>query len=331
MGERELIAKIAALPGPEPPGLLQGIGDDCAVVEGPEGKAFLLTMDTLVPEVHFLQKDHPPRLLGRKSVSVNVSDIAAMGGTPLYCLLSLTLAPSFDGAYVEALCAGMAEACRRYGCRLVGGDTVQGPNMSLSLTLIGESRQDLVVYRHGAQPGDDIWVSGPLGSAAAGLALLQRGSAGKAFTELLEAHFDPKARTGLAPSLAAKGIHAMIDLSDGLATDLAHICSSSGVGAKIYADLLPAAPALMDASRETGTDALQWQVSGGEDYELLFTAGPEDKPQLLEISEHLPTPLCRIGEIVAGTGVTMERHDRHGKRIVEDIGYRGYEHFVDGG
>ena len=174
MTERDLIEQIRTLTCNKGEGLVQGIGDDCAVVEKDQQHVWLLTMDTLVESVHFDCSWHPPYLLGRKAVSVNVSDIAAMGGRPVFALLSLGLPADFAPEWATELSRGINDACRHYGCLLIGGDTVCSPEkVTLTLTLIGETEKDRVLYRHTACPGDAIWVSGSLGYAAAGLDFFQ--------------------------------------------------------------------------------------------------------------------------------------------------------------
>ncbi|MCI5143795.1 MAG: thiamine-phosphate kinase, partial [Candidatus Electrothrix sp. ATG1] len=233
MTERDLIKQIRNLVSHEGAGLVQGIGDDCAVVEKDQENVWLMTMDTLIESVHFDCSWHPASLLGRKAVSVNVSDIAAMGGRPVFALLSLGLPADFSPEWATDLSQGINGACSHYGCLLIGGDTVCSPEkVSLTLTLIGEAPREQVLYRHAAQPGDAIWVSGSLGNAAAGLDCFRSGrfsplSSGypPEIEACLKAHLDPEARVELARSLARSGcVHAMMDLSDGLATDLSHLC-----------------------------------------------------------------------------------------------------------
>ncbi|MGB5685936.1 MAG: thiamine-phosphate kinase, partial [Candidatus Electrothrix sp.] len=247
MTERDLIEQIRNLACDKGEGLVQGIGDDCAVVEKDQQHVWLLTMDTLVESVHFDCSWHPPYLLGRKAVSVNVSDIAAMGGRPVFALLSLGLPADFAPEWATELSRGINDACHQYGCLLIGGDTVCSPEkVTLTLTLIGETEKDRVLYRHAACPGDTIWVSGSLGYAAAGLDCFRSGEiVGKKeypseLAPCIKAHLDPEARVDLARALAQTGcVHAMMDLSDGLATDLSHLCQRSKVGARIEAEKLP--------------------------------------------------------------------------------------------
>ena len=331
MNERQIIDQIAALTHRADERLLKGIGDDCAVVAKDGRLVWLLTVDTMIEEVHFDRAFHPPKQLGRKAVAVNVSDIGAMGGRPLFALLSVGLPRTFDPAWFRAFAEGLAEACREYGCLLIGGDTVASPQgFNCSLTVIGEAAADRVVYRSGARPGDTVWVSGPLGLAAAGLALLRRGlgDLADAFAPLLAKHLDPAARVELGRRLGESGlVHAMMDLSDGLATDLAHLCQQSGVRARIAARDLPISPALIEAARLTGDDPEQWAIGGGEDYELLFTAAADGHDQVLELGRQCGLQLAPIGVIVEGRGVVLLRQRTDGTCEECGIAYQGYDHF----
>lgn len=331
MNERDIIAYINALAPANAPGLIKGIGDDCAVIDRDDHHVWLLTLDTLIESVHFDCAFHPPQLLGRKAVSVNVSDIGAMGGQPRFALLSVGMPPGFSSAWFEGFAQGLAAACRDYGCLLIGGDTVASPQgLNFSLTLIGEALRERVVYRRGAQVGDTIWVSGPLGWAAAGLALLQRGIGrdNEPFFPLLERHLNPRARVELGAQLAASGlVHAMMDLSDGLATDLAHLCTASAVGAEVWAQHLPGQELLIQAASLTGEDPVHWAIGGGEDFELLFTASPEAQTALMALGRQCDLQLTAIGTIVAGGGVNLMRQGEDGTMSPEAVSFGGYDHF----
>jgi thiamine-monophosphate kinase len=331
MNERQIINYLAALVDRADERLIKGIGDDCAVVEKDGRMVWLLTMDTMIEGVHFDPVFHPPEQLGRKAVSVNVSDIGAMGGRPIFALLSIGLPKAFDPSWFEAFAGGLADGCRQYGCLLIGGDTVVSPQgFNCSLAVIGEVMADRVVYRSGARPSDTIWVSGPLGFAAAGLELLHRrlDVASSAFAPLLKKHFDPTARIELGQRLGESGlVHAMIDLSDGLATDLAHICKQSGVQAKIASWHLPTSPALIEAARLTGADPVQWAINGGEDYELLFTAAADAHGHVLELGRQCGLVLEPIGTIVEGDGVVLLRQHFDGTCEECGIAYQGFDHF----
>ncbi len=327
MKERELIEQVRAMTGAAGGDLVLGIGDDCAVIKRDESRVWLLTMDTLVESVHFNRSWHPPLELGQKTVAVNVSDIAAMGGRPLFALLSLGLPEGFSESWSMDLCQGISRACRHYGCLLVGGDTVRTVDgVSLTLAVIGEMDTDRVLYRSGAGPGDTVWVSGPLGWSAAGLALLKSGKsvAKPAFQPLVRSHLVPRARTDLGPLLAESGlVHAMMDLSDGLATDLSHLCAASGVGARVEEERLPGGPELAAAAELLHRDRTGWMIGGGEDYELLFTAPAAADEELERLASGAGCTIYRVGTIESGQGVRLA--GRSGR--VRDITFRGYDHF----
>ena len=336
MKERELIEFIAAMAGRDAPGLLCGIGDDCAVIDKTGDTAWLLTMDTLIEGIHFKLDHHPPFELGRKAVSVNVSDIAAMGGEPRFALLSVGFPTTLAQSWTTRFFDGIVDACKSYGCLLIGGDTVRSEDaISLTLTLIGEMKTEQVVYRRGALPGDHIWVSGPLGLAAAGLNLCLhcdesvREEEGVAVA--LAAHLNPMARSGLGPALARRRLaRAMMDLSDGLATDLAHLCKRSGVGAVVEERLLYRHPVLLKVAERLGLDPLSMMLSGGEDYELLFTAPPEYKESILSIAKQYSMFFQRVGTIEQGSGVCLLREGAAGSAgELLDISYQGFDHFAD--
>lgn len=323
LAERAIIAQIAGQQRSSL-NLVKGIGDDCAVVAGAGGTVSLWTMDTLIESVHFDLAWHPPEQLGRKTVSVNVSDIAAMGGTPRFALFSLGLPGSADKSLVDSLLAGMFDVMAGYDITLAGGDTVFSPErIVLTLTLCGEMAADQVCYRAGAMAGDDVWVSGFLGEAAGGLALCRRGMHGEGrFSSLVRAHCDPTPQLDLGRLLAASGlIHAMLDLSDGLATDLAHICTASGVGAEIVADQVPFSPVLLEAASELRMEPLDLALAGGEDYQLLFTVPAEKRVSIEELGVRSGHRLFRVGKMVAGDRVILRQG---GKR--RDITFGGYEH-----
>ena len=323
----ELIQRYAAVQKNDY--LVKGIGDDCAVIKKDEKDHLLLTTDTLVEGVHFNLSWHPPYLLGRKSASVNLSDIAAMGGQPKACLLSVAF-PAGVPSWFEDFMKGFSDVLAGHDTLLVGGDTVKGHHdIVITVTLIGEVDKKQICYRAGAQPGDTIWVSGPLGSAAAGLSLCQKGlgnsedASGK-WQQLVKAHLDPEPLVSLGKALAKSGfVQAMMDISDGLATDLAHLCTAGGVGAEIQQDLLPVSENLEQAAAELKTDVIDWIVKGGEDYQLLFTAKPSDEQMLRKIVTDLTGgEIFAGGRIIEGQGVYL---CSNGKR--EDISYQGYDHF----
>lgn len=324
-GEREIIARIRQAAGSSED-LLLGIGDDCAVYKTAPDRVSLVTTDTMVEGVHFDLRWHPPAELGRKAASVNISDIAAMGGLPRFALLSLALTQAIGSQELEAFMAGFLAVLSEHGMVLIGGDTVQGGQESvLSVTVLGEMAAAELITRKGARIGDVVLVSGFLGEAAAGLALCRRGLAREpGWQPLVGAHLDPVPQVALGRLLAASGlVHAMQDLSDGLATDLAHICAESGVGAEVAAEKIPLSPLLREAAARCGQSPLDWALAGGEDYQLLCTADEQlVAPLCALVREKLGRELFAVGRIVAGGGVFLEEA---GQR--REISYQGYEHF----
>lgn len=331
MNERDIINMISGVTAGEAEALVLGIGDDCAVVKKDTDTVWLITMDTLVESVHFDRSWHSAYKLGRKSISVNVSDIAAMGGKPLFVLLSAGLPKGFDPSWFKAFSEGVAAACTEYGCLVIGGDTVRCPEgYSFTVTVIGETLKQDVIYRHSAQPGDDIWVSGPLGHAAAGLSLFLEDRHGEDDKRLLEAHLDPKARVEYGHLLAReKLVHAMMDLSDGLATDLAHLCLRSGVKAQVIEQDIPVSDELQLAAAKLAKSPVDLALRGGEDFELLFTASPEHRDSIIAAAKQCGLTPFLIGIIAEGEGVTLLSAEPGGKVTEQAVSYGGYDHFPE--
>lgn len=328
--EKDIISFIRGLAGEGDNKVLTGIGDDCAVIRQDEETAWLLTTDTLVEEVHFDLSWHPSFLLGRKTAAVNISDIAAMGGKPLYALLNIAITDDFKTARLEEFMGGFTEILQEYEVGLIGGDTVKSKAMSMfSVTVIGQAARDRILYRSGARPGDLIWVSGSLGEAAAGLDLCQQGFTGQAgqagkWAPLINAHLDPKPLVELGRLLAESGlVRAMMDISDGLATDLSNLCRESRVGARIYRERLPGSGLLQEAAVQLNSSEIDWLVKGGEDYQLLFCSAPENAGALVKIAGNL---YC-IGEITGDEGVLLCSKDKGREEIIE-ISDKGYDHFA---
>lgn len=330
LSEKEIIAMIRSRSAAGDDGLLRGIGDDCAVIRRGGGLVELVTTDALVEGVHFDSGWHPPRLLGRKAAAVNLSDIAAMGGRARYAFLSLGLPGDYEEVWLEELMAGFLERLAEFDTLLIGGDTVRSPEGSiLSVTVLGEVAEGSVLLRSTARVGDLVLVSGPLGEAAAGLELCRQGhySATEArWSRLLNAHLDPQPEISLGLVLAASGlVSALMDLSDGLATDLANLGRESGVGAEIEAARLPIAPETWQAADFLQAEALAWALSGGEDYRLLLTVAPEQLDALLAVvHRELNRELYPVGRIVAEPGVRLL--DGGSRREISDL---GFDHFRD--
>jgi thiamine-monophosphate kinase len=309
--------------------VIKGIGDDCAVLRQNNGKHFLVTIDTLVEGVHFDLAWHPPFLLGRKTGAVNLSDIAAMGGQPRFALLSMAF-PGSAPAWLVDFLAGFHEMLQEYDTHLVGGDTVKSSNdLSISVTIIGAAAEDAICYRSEAEIGDLVFVSSTLGDAAAGLALCQSGLStedSEQWQQLINAHLDPLPQVQLGKILAQSGlVHAMMDISDGLATDLAHICKESGVGAEIIKKDLPVSEHLKSAAEKLVNPALDWVLKGGEDYQLLFTVSPNHEQELCNlVLEKTGREIFCIGKIIKGQGVFLSDGANR-----EEVSFQGYDHFTD--
>ncbi|WP_432821599.1 thiamine-phosphate kinase [Trichloromonas sp.] len=300
------------------PGVAVGIGDDCAVLELPPGERLLTSTDLLIEDVHFRREWTDMGLLGRKSVSVNVSDIAAMGGTPRYLYLGLGIPDGLAVEELDAFVAGFLSACADYGATLVGGDTCRSPGpLLISVTVEGTVPAAELVCRSGARPGDAVYVSGTLGGSALALRRLLAGETPDA--EAAGRHHDPRARVELGRALAAAGIpSSMIDVSDGLLADLGHLLEASGVGAEIDESALPLSEALQ-ASLIDAPNSIELALSGGEDYELLFTVPPERESLLAALA----VPVTRIGRIVLAAGLAVKQ--RSG--TLRPASPAGYNHF----
>lgn len=293
-----------------------GIGDDAALLAVPAGQLLATSTDTLVAGVHFLPEARAFDI-GWKSLAVNLSDLAAMGAEPAWATLALTL-PSADAHWVGAFADGFAELARRHRVALVGGDTTQGP-LSVTVTIHGFTPEGAALMRSGARDGDGVYVTGTLGDAAAGLR--QTLAKSKSDPHLLGRLHRPTPR--IAQGLLLRGrATSCIDVSDGLVGDLGHICDASGVGAELDADALPASAAVFcafdaDARRE-------FQLAGGDDYELCFTAPDEVASDLLRDLVDSGGGATHIGRIVAGQGVQVRDASGHPVNLPRC----GWEHFA---
>jgi thiamine-monophosphate kinase len=326
-GEVELIKRLAGIFGAAPPEVALGIADDCAALDlgGPD--YWLWTVDTLVERVHFDLAYISLAQLGRKSLAVNLSDLAAMGGEAHYALLSLGWPPDRDLSGALKFGEGLAACARDFGVAVIGGDTVSSPGgLAIALTVLGRVPKNEMLRRSGAQVGDQIFVTGSLGEAAAGLEILRRNlKLDPTLTEpLIRAHLNPQPQAAAGRLLAREGLAtACIDLSDGVASDLMHICRLSQVGARLTAADLPVPPGVSAVARLLDRDPLELALQGGEDYQLLFTCSPAQATLLPVVFAQagLGVP-SRIGEIVDGTEVVLITAE---KEIIISGG--GYDHF----
>ena len=319
MGEFELIRNFfAAAPCAQAgDGVALGIGDDCALLAVPAGEQLAISTDTLVTGVHFADPCDP-FLLGQRSLAVAVSDLAAMGATPVAFTLALTL-PTVTADWLDAYARGLNQMAQSCGVRLVGGDTTRGP-LSLTMTVFGRVPAGQALTRSGAQVGDLLCVGGELGNAAGALPLvLGQRTAPAAIAEPLLAHYwSPQPQLALGQALRGKA-SAALDISDGLLADCGHIAKASAVGLLVENQKLPLSAALLGFLGENAARVAA--VSGGDDYVLAFTLPPAHLPTLLAEG----WPIHVVGRVVAGQGVTLL--DANGQDITPNI--RGYQHFQE--
>jgi thiamine-monophosphate kinase len=304
-------------------GVRIGIGDDAAWVENPAGSS-LITADLLIEGVHFNLKWTSLVDLGFKSLAVNLSDIAAMGGTPAYAILSLGIPASFDTKNIDDFYRGINALARPSGVCVVGGDTCVAKSLIISVCVIGHPPRK-PIRRDGAALGDDIYITGTLGDSALGLKLLRGGRTkqkSKAAAKLLERHRRPTPRLTAGALLAKERLAtAMIDVSDGLLQDLGHICRASHLGAVLQNDQLPLSLAYRALA---GKDGTRHALMGGEDYELLFCSRPANRDAIRKLSQRARVPITRIGGCVSGPEVIVV--DSAGSRIaLRTLG--GHDHF----
>lgn len=312
VGEFGLIRMIAR----EPQGkdVVVGIGDDAAVIK--MGDLFqLFTTDLLVEGDHFRIDWSTPEQIGKKAMISNVSDIAAMGGDPKYALVSLSLNSRIDADFVKGIYEGMNNMARKFGVDIIGGDTTHGKLMVINIALVGETDSDRLILRSGARPGDHIMVTGPLGGSRAGLELLLKGHE-EPVSQIVK-HLEPGCRMDISNSIS-RFANSMIDVSDGLASEVVHICEESGVGAIVEKDLIPLHEDTVMAGDVLNKDPYAFALGGGEDFELVFTV-PGDK---LEQARKYGIEVGRIVEKEHGIFLRDPGRD---KELIPLRG--GYDHF----
>jgi thiamine-monophosphate kinase len=328
-GEDDLVRRIRTAAGADRVGVVVGIGDDCAVLELTPGTRLIATTDLLIEDVHFRRRYAEAADVGWKAIAVNVSDIAAMGARPRWALVALACPPGTAAEQIEAFYAGALAVAREHGVAIVGGDTsASAEGWFVNVTLLGEATR--VVLRSTARPGDVVAVTGTLGQSAAGLALLELDHPpmnvdAATLAAMTAAHLRPRPREAEGRWLgAADGVTAMMDLSDGLATDLRRLCIESGVGATVSVDALPIAAGTRRLAAAIDRDVLGWATGGGEDYELLVVVAADAFPRIAAgLEAATGTPLTRVGTIERGAHVRFV--DAHGREI--EVA-RGFEHFV---
>jgi thiamine-monophosphate kinase len=319
LGEFGLIDLLAKMAAGRDERLLIGIGDDAAAWQG-DGSIELATVDSFIQDVHYPSGIvHWPEL-GGKALAVNLSDIAAMGGLPRYALVSLALPPETEVDNITALYTGLLRLAGEYGVTIVGGDTSSAPLVVISITVLGSSPQKRLLTRSSAKVGEVIAVTGNLGAAAAGLEMLKQNLEfeAEAAARFGQAFFRPTPRLAEGQLLLEQGVKTAIDISDGLLADLGQIAKASKVGARIEAERVPVEPLVKAAFSDR---ALELALTGGEDYELLFTTGAET---IEKVKKAASCPVTVIGEISTGPEVTVV-NDK-GKPL--ELDRAGWEHFT---
>lgn len=325
IAEKALIAQIRRTATRlKNPAIRTGIGDDCAVLRllsrrsrKDQGSDVLVTTDLSLEGIHFRLQWHPPESIGHRCLARGLSDIAAMGGEPVAAFLSLALPRKIEQSWVNRFVHGLLRLAERYGVALAGGDTAESPNGVLAdIVVVGTAPAGKAVLRSGARPGDLLYVSGELGCSAAALAALRKKPTPKLNTREHPRHFFPDPRIELGRALREKGLaSAMIDTSDGLSTDLAHICEESGVGAELYSGAIPR----VSVGKPAHQVDLHFALHGGEDYELLFTARPKQRVP----SRIAGVQITRIGQIERGKRIFL----MNPSGIASPLIPQGWEHF----
>ena len=330
LGELGLIKRLAGQFTPGHPRVVKGIGDDASVTIQDDSQYLLCTTDTLVEDIHFSLQYTPSYNLGRKAVSISLSDIAAMGGTPKFLFTSIILPPATSTDFINLLYKGIKEMALEFDVALIGGNTSSSPDkIIINTTILGEVPKDQVMFRKGASVGNRIYVTGRLGDSGLGLKMLKESQKSKVKSQNLQnkvilKHIDPLPRVREGREIAKKKLAtSMIDISDGLISDLRHIAEESRVGAQIWLKKLPLSTGLKKWLSDHPQD-IALALSGGEDYELLFTAPKGNAPQIDTLSSELGIPITQIGEIVPeGCGITVldEKGD------IFHLAVDGFEHF----
>jgi thiamine-monophosphate kinase len=331
LGEFGVIERIARLLPGQAADVVVGIGDDVAVLRTSDREYLLATCDVQVERVHFLRSAITPFQLGRKVIAINVSDVAAMGGHPLWALVSLAMPPDTEVEFVDELYRGMAEQLQAAGAAIVGGNLskIDGP-MVIDLFLLGRCPANQIICRRGARPGDLLLVTGTLGDSRAGLELLLHPEwvvTQESRRAALAAHLTPQPRLIEGQVLAQTGlVTAMLDVSDGTLSDLGHICKASKVGAEIVLADLPTSPACQEVARVAAQDTGAWALTGGEDYQLLFTVDARNVERVQrELAAGAGTSARVIGRVLAPEQGIMLRFPDGSVRPPE--GVVGWDHF----
>jgi len=302
LGEFELIDRLTRDLPNFSKDVIVGIGDDCAVLKQGDNKYLLVTCDVQIEGVHFLPAVAEPENIGQKAVAVNVSDIAAMGGKPTFCLVSLIIPKNMESNYIDSIYDGIKKSCKLYDVQIIGGNISSGKQLAIDIFMIGEVKRDELLLRSGAKPGDKLLVTGSLGLAAAAVALQQ--------------HSVPHCRLHEASIIAkSKLATSMIDISDGLLSEIGHVCDKSDVGVVIYDSQVPA------------PKGLEFALNGGEDYELLLTVSSDMADKIIElVQKKSGTLVTVVGEILDKTeGRWIQSIDGKNRPLISN----GWDHLAN--
>ena len=329
IGELKLIQRIADNYRSSLSSIVTGIGDDAAALKISANNILLTTCDLLLEDVHFNLNVTDSYQLGRKSLAVNLSDIAAMGGTPLFFQVSLALPPHLPVEFIDDLYRGMTDLADEFDTKLVGGDTNASPDkLMINITLLGEANPDHLLKRSGAQVGDSIFVTGTLGDAALGFFILEfdkNMNRSYSHNTLTYRHLSPYPRIKEGIRIAENRLaSAMIDISDGLLIDLRRILTLSKLGATIYIPQLPLSKEFKQYQGKLKHNKIDFALKGGEDYELLFTSPQNKEKELLKLGQTLGVPINKIGEVNSSEELVI-LDQNHKSYPIDD---QGYDHFL---
>ncbi|MCG6918122.1 MAG: thiamine-phosphate kinase [Deltaproteobacteria bacterium] len=305
--------------------VIRGIGDDCCVFKASGRMAILLTTDMLVEKIHFLLGSISPYELGRKSLAVNLSDIAAMGGTPREAVISIAIPDTVDLAILDGVYDGMKSMAKEFEVNILGGDTTSSPeHLVINVALVGEAAEDEILYRSGAGEGEVIFLTGPVGSSAAGLDLILKGREIQGWEALIEAHHNPYPHIEAGRIIAStKKANSLIDVSDGVAADLGHICTESGLGAILEERMIPTTETFREYCKRFHEDSNHLSLHVGEDYVLLGTAVAGAANELRAALESEGLEFHQIGQMVAEPGLRFRTRENS----LESMETSGWDHF----
>lgn len=326
VGEFPLIDIISKQTNTSLPSIIKGIGDDAAVIAENSDSCLLVTTDILRENIHFKKTFTTPYLLGKKCLSVNLSDIAAMGGTPFCYFVSISVPPEMSLNFIKELYRGMHQRAKEFNTVLLGGDTVSSlKDIVISITLIGKTKKKSVIYRNGAKKSDLIYVTGYPGESALGLLMLKKNKDASRRHSAVKKHLDPCPRIEIGKALAEKNLaNSMIDISDGLFADLGHVTRQSKKGAQIYLSQMPLSASYKRKCATFSKDIYNPVLFGGEDYELLFTSAVHNRIKIKNLSKKLGIPITCIGEITEAAKEIIVLDSSNKKMKIK---YSGYRHF----